>query len=59
MFYQLSLVSCAERGQSRVVVSDTGWGDGGYQGQGKTPKKYWRDRQRRGDVDGTGKEGRE
>lgn len=38
MFYQLSRVSCAERGQSRGVVSDTGWGDGGYQGQGKTPK---------------------
>lgn len=59
MFYQLSRVSCAERGQSQGVVSDTGWGDGVYQGQGKTPKKYWRDRQRLGDVDGTGKEGRE
>lgn len=67
MFYQLSRVSCAKkRGQSRGFVSDTGLGSGGeeegmrgHQGQGKTPKKYWRDRQRRGDVDGSGEEGRE
>lgn len=26
MFYQLSRASCAERGQSRGVVSDTEWG---------------------------------
>lgn len=26
-------------GQNPGVVLDSGWGDGGYQGQGKTPKE--------------------
>ena len=38
MFYQLSRVSCAERGQRWGVVSDTGWGWGGWGGIPRTRK---------------------
>lgn len=43
-------------GRAGVLYLTLGGGMGDTKDTGKTPKKYWRDRQRRGDVDGSAKE---
>lgn len=45
-------------GRAGVLYLTLGGGyvGGRYQGQGKRPKEFWRDKQRRGDVDGSAKE---